>query len=53
MANEIYAVFDTTEGKFKIRLFASHAPKTVENFISLAEGTKPANRFTTAPFFIA
>jgi len=26
MANEIYAVFDTTEGKFKIRLFAAHAP---------------------------
>src|ERR687896_2659883 len=35
-----YAVFTTTEGTFKVRLFAQEAPKTVENFIGLATGTK-------------
>jgi peptidyl-prolyl cis-trans isomerase A (cyclophilin A) len=40
MANDIYAVFDSTEGSFKVRLFAEEAPRTVENFIGLAEGTK-------------
>ena len=51
MANEIYAVFDTTEGKFKIRLFAAHAPKTVENFVSLAEGTKTGKPFYDGTIF--
>jgi peptidyl-prolyl cis-trans isomerase A (cyclophilin A) len=36
----IYARFDTSEGKFTIRLFDKEAPKTVENFVGLAEGTK-------------
>ena len=35
-----YAVFDTTEGTFTIRLFDKEAPKTVANFVGLAEGTK-------------
>jgi len=51
MANEIYAVFDTTEGKFKIRLFAAQAPKPVENFISLAEGTKTGKPFYDGTIF--
>src|SRR5687767_9864688 len=45
MANETYANFDTTEGKFKVKLFADKAPKTVENFISLAEGGKTGKPF--------
>src|SRR5215469_6274942 len=45
MPNEVYALFDTTEGKFKARLFADKAPKTVENFVSLAEGTKTGKPF--------
>ncbi len=45
MPEEIYAAFDTTEGKFKVRLFADKAPKTVENFVSLAEGTKTGKPF--------
>ena len=45
MPEEIYAVFDTTEGKFKVRLFADKAPKTVENFVGLAEGTKTGKPF--------
>jgi cyclophilin family peptidyl-prolyl cis-trans isomerase len=53
MANEIYALFDTTEGKFKIKLFADKVPLTVENFVSLAEGTKTGSRSTTARSFIA
>jgi peptidyl-prolyl cis-trans isomerase A (cyclophilin A) len=33
MPNETYALFDTTEGQFKVKLFADKAPKTVENFM--------------------
>ena len=36
----VYAKFTTTEGNFTIRLFEAEAPKTVANFIGLAEGTK-------------
>jgi peptidyl-prolyl cis-trans isomerase A (cyclophilin A) len=35
-----YARFDTTQGNFTIRLFDREAPRTVENFVGLAEGTK-------------
>ena len=35
-----YAVFDTTMGEITIRLFEDKVPKTVANFIGLAEGTK-------------
>ncbi len=34
------AHFTTSEGKFTIQLFEQEAPKTVENFVGLAEGTK-------------
>lgn len=37
----VFARFDTTEGTFTARLFADQAPKTVENFVALAEGSKP------------
>jgi peptidyl-prolyl cis-trans isomerase A (cyclophilin A) len=36
----VYARFDTTEGAFTVKLFASEAPNTVANFVGLAEGTK-------------
>jgi peptidyl-prolyl cis-trans isomerase A (cyclophilin A) len=36
----VYAEFITTEGNFTVRLFDEEAPKTVENFVGLAEGTK-------------
>jgi peptidyl-prolyl cis-trans isomerase A (cyclophilin A) len=39
-SKKMYAEFDTTQGKIKIKLFADKAPKTVENFVGLAEGTK-------------
>jgi len=40
MANGPYATFKTTEGEFVVELFPEKAPKTVENFIGLAKGTK-------------
>ncbi len=36
----IYARFATTEGDFTVRLFDERTPKTVTNFVDLAEGTK-------------
>jgi peptidyl-prolyl cis-trans isomerase A (cyclophilin A) len=51
MANHIYATFDTTEGRFKIELFAAHAPRTVENFVSLAEGAKTGKPFYDGTIF--
>ena len=35
-----YARFVTTDGNFTVRLFDAEAPRTVENFVGLAEGTK-------------
>ena len=40
MADETFATLHTTKGDIEIRLFADHAPKTVANFVELAEGTK-------------
>ncbi len=34
------ATFNTSEGNFKVRLRDDKAPKTVANFVDLAEGTK-------------
>ena len=36
----VYAQFVTSEGPFTVRLYDQEAPRTVENFIGLAEGTK-------------
>jgi peptidyl-prolyl cis-trans isomerase A (cyclophilin A) len=36
----LYAVFSTTMGDFTVRLSEKDAPKTVENFVALAEGKK-------------
>jgi peptidyl-prolyl cis-trans isomerase A (cyclophilin A) len=35
-----YAVFNTSEGQIVCRLFSAEAPKTVANFIELAEGSR-------------
>jgi peptidyl-prolyl cis-trans isomerase A (cyclophilin A) len=51
MSQEIFAHFDTTEGKFKVRLFADQTPRTVENFISLAEGAKTGKPFYNGTVF--
>jgi peptidyl-prolyl cis-trans isomerase A (cyclophilin A) len=51
-----YAQFDTSEGTFTIRLFEKEAPKTVANFVGLAEGTREwkdpqTGDAKTAPFY--
>jgi len=45
MAQRIYAIFDTSEGPFKAELFVAQVPRTVENFVSLAEGAKTGKPF--------
>jgi len=52
----VYAQFVTSEGTFVVRLFDQEAPKTVENFVGLAEGTKPwrdprTNQLVTRPYY--
>ncbi|MFO7303227.1 MAG: peptidylprolyl isomerase [Acidobacteriota bacterium] len=36
----LYAQFETSLGNFTVELFEEQAPKTVANFVGLAEGTK-------------
>ncbi len=36
----LYALFDTSMGEFKVQLFFHRAPRTVANFVDLAEGKK-------------
>jgi peptidyl-prolyl cis-trans isomerase A (cyclophilin A) len=52
----VYAQFVTSEGNFTVRLFDQEAPKTVENFVGLAEGTKQwtdprTNQKVTKPYY--
>jgi peptidyl-prolyl cis-trans isomerase A (cyclophilin A) len=51
-----HAVFNTSEGTFKIRLFDQEVPNTVANFVGLAEGTKEftdpkTGQKATRPFY--
>ena len=52
----VYADFTTSEGNFTVRLHDNETPKTVENFVGLAEGTKEwtdprTNRKVTQPYY--
>jgi peptidyl-prolyl cis-trans isomerase A (cyclophilin A) len=54
--SDLYATLHTTSGEIRIRLYPDQAPKTVRNFVELAEGTKtwqdPRNgKESTAPFY--
>ena len=40
MADATSAVIYTTKGPIRLELFPFHAPKTVRNFVELAEGTR-------------
>jgi peptidyl-prolyl cis-trans isomerase A (cyclophilin A) len=40
VAEELFATLTTTEGDIRVHLFPNHAPKTVANFVELAEGTR-------------
>lgn len=56
MLGMTHALFTTSEGSFKVRLFDEEAPTTVANFIGLAEGTKEftdpkTGKNTTRPFY--
>ncbi|MEV1143776.1 peptidylprolyl isomerase [Micromonospora sp. NPDC049799] len=39
MAEAVYATLHTNAGPIRLELFPNHAPKTVRNFVELAEGT--------------
>ncbi|GAA0837567.1 peptidylprolyl isomerase [Streptosporangium amethystogenes] len=40
MAEKLIANLNTNRGSVKVQLFPDHAPKTVRNFVELAEGTR-------------
>lgn len=40
MAEALYATLHTNFGPIRLELFPNHAPKTVRNFVELAEGTR-------------
>jgi peptidyl-prolyl cis-trans isomerase A (cyclophilin A) len=40
MTNTLTATLRTNQGTVQVRLFPDHAPKTVQNFVDLAEGTR-------------
>ncbi len=40
MAEQLYATLKTNRGAIEIRLLPNHAPKTVKNFVELAEGAR-------------
>ena len=40
MAEQLFATLNTNHGAIRIQLFPDHAPKTVRNFVELAEGGK-------------
>jgi peptidyl-prolyl cis-trans isomerase A (cyclophilin A) len=40
MADELHATLHTNRGDIRVRLLPDHAPKTVRNFVELAEGSR-------------
>ncbi|MEW2082149.1 peptidylprolyl isomerase [Streptomyces sp. NPDC005283] len=40
MAEQLYATLKTNQGDIEIRLLPNHAPKTVKNFVELAQGER-------------
>jgi peptidyl-prolyl cis-trans isomerase A (cyclophilin A) len=40
MSNDLTATLRTNQGTVVLRLFPDHAPKTVQNFVELAEGSR-------------
>jgi cyclophilin family peptidyl-prolyl cis-trans isomerase len=51
LENGLYADMDTSKGKILLKLYYKRAPKTVSNFVGLAEGTKKSNKPDGVPFY--
>jgi peptidyl-prolyl cis-trans isomerase A (cyclophilin A) len=56
LAEDLSAILSTSEGDIKVTLFPNHAPKTVANFVELAEGTREwtdprTGSHTSAPLY--
>jgi peptidyl-prolyl cis-trans isomerase A (cyclophilin A) len=54
--SDLFATLHTNRGDIRIQLFPNHAPKTVRNFVGLADGsgqytTENANGTKTGPFY--
>lgn len=54
--SDLYATLHTNRGDIRLQLFPNHAPKTVANFVELAEGTREWNnprtgQATNEPFY--
>lgn len=47
MAEKTFATLHTNAGPIRVELFPNHAPKTVRNFVGLAEGTQAYTNPTT------
>jgi peptidyl-prolyl cis-trans isomerase A (cyclophilin A) len=43
LPSTLHATLHTNNGDIRVQLFPDHAPKTVRNFVELAEGTQEAN----------
>jgi len=42
LPNGLYAIFNTSAGNFTAKLYEKDTPITVQNFVGLAQGTKPS-----------
>jgi peptidyl-prolyl cis-trans isomerase A (cyclophilin A) len=55
MQDGLYARFETNKGEILVRLFHAEVPRTVGNFVGLAEGTRswraPDGKDKQAPFY--
>ena len=51
LENGIYADMETNKGNIILNLYYKRVPKTVSNFIGLAEGTKKSNKPKGVPFY--
>jgi peptidyl-prolyl cis-trans isomerase A (cyclophilin A) len=47
VAEQLYATLKTNQGDIEIRLLPNHAPKTVKNFVELAQGEREWTNPTT------
>ncbi|NOY84827.1 MAG: peptidylprolyl isomerase [Nitrospirae bacterium] len=56
LASGLYAIFNTNQGKITVQLFEKESPKTVANFVGLADGSKEwtdpkSNKKEKKPFY--